>query len=367
VYRGWPGPRRFTPYSLPVQPRLSYASSSQPYGHPGLFHFPILPSGADLGTCSGTTHGMPWARATPYAAAAYTPYEETPSPYASQLPPYILPHTDPMSNASGGCCLGTHVARLQPSPIWPEHSMTGESSQLLGPGCTLNASDGSGGPSFLTGSATPTSLGSDRILPTPAAAQGDLSSTISSLDSLPLIVLSHRSSHGWQTDASSNSSQVSGQTNGESRQDSGSERVNTTCEGPEMGFRYDGRARGPQSTVPASAPPVPGHDGQPQPPTLMSHGSGTPEPRCQPVSRESIRSPLDSTALGYNYAATTGGCISSLRSTSGQLSVGTVYTQVHTMTPHRESVPEDCRLDCSTCQTDTKHASLPSIEDSSGY
>jgi hypothetical protein len=59
---------------------------------------------------------------------------------------------------------------------------------------------------------------------------------------------------------------------------------------------------------------------------------------------------------------------SQMRSTSGQLSNGSLYCRTQPMVTRREPVPEECSPDCSGCPTDSSRGSVVSISNtSSGY
>jgi hypothetical protein len=393
---------RFAPYHFPSQYRPGYGSSQSAYSHHVPSNYHSLPSNVDY---SSTASGLSWSRSNSYSGN-YSPYDSETSPYTTQGPNFILPNADPMA-ASTSYSASTCTSRSQ-NPLWSDQtaamSQPQSSSQLLTTGYALPASDSmipyqqaqnstvsSLKADQIYGCQTPTSsqtayqnapsqqsaaLSNDRILPTPGL-RTYASSTVSTLESLPMSALSHRSSLGWQTDVSSNSSHLSSQTSCSSAggsQDFGTDRPPVHRDSTDLAYNFVGYNGSPQSTIPSygmgslvSTADIPSSQA-----ILSTLAAEMGPQRCRTVSDDppTQDSPGATASSSYGYTAAAAGVTrnSQTRPTSGQLSNGATYTRAsQSGITRRESGTEDCGADCSGCQPSSARTSIAGINNMPTY
>jgi hypothetical protein len=347
---------------------------------------------------------LSWSRSNSYSST-YSPYDSETSPYTTQGPNFILPNADPMAG-SNSYPATTYTSRSQ-SQMWSDSaasmSQSQPSSQSLATGYALPSSDsmipyqnaqnstvsslksdqiyGYQPPTaqqnlYQTPPSQNTVLGNDRILPTPGL-RTYAASTVSTLESLPMSALSHRSSLGWQTDASSNSSHLSSQTSCSSAggsQDFGTDRLPIHRDSADLGYNFVGYNDSPQSTMPShgmstlvSTADIPSSQ-----PMLSTLAAEMGPQRCRTVSDDppTQNSPGATASSSYGYTATAAGVTrnSQTRATSGQLSNGATYTRAsQSSITRRESGTEDCGADCSGCQPSSTRTSIAGINNMPTY
>lgn len=190
---------------------------------------PTVP-GDYSGYNEGVSHGMSWTRTgsfSPYGS--YSQDEVSPSHYAQQPASFLLPGSDPMASNGASCGMSMYPngRSNSQSQIWGDSTQNIPSAGSAGYGDNVpdangydTALSGSGAmsrqamaPYQINTSSLSTNGTHDRILPTPGGRHYSASFTgTSTLESLPLSAVSHRSSIGWSTDSASSASHVSSQT-----------------------------------------------------------------------------------------------------------------------------------------------------------
>ena len=392
---------RYQPYPSYTSPyRTCYASSPSSYSPSAHSTYQNMQSGVEYNSYSNQPQNLSWSRSNSYSTA-YSPYDaETTSPYTSQPPSFILPNTDPMGNGNP-YLVNPYNNKSQSSQGWSEqpasatHSQS--TSQIMAAGYALPSSDAlmsyhsTQSPANTTlksdhtlpyqtlNTQQPPMLTSDRTLPNPSTRHygHPTVSTIdrSTLDSLPMSAVSHRSSLGsslgWQTDTASSSSHISSQTSCSSiggSQDFGSERAPIHRQSQDLGYGYLGYANSPPCTLPSNSLSIMASDNQ-QPQSSLS--TVTPElgpQRCRTVSSDGQHeSPSGTAPSSYGYTGVTGNRTSQTRTASGQLSNGATYTRAQPGITRRDAVPDECAADCSGCQSGSNRASIASINNLSNY
>lgn len=399
---------RYSPYSYNPPCRYGPTASQSSYSPPTPSTYPNIHNNVEYGPYNGSNQGLSWSRTNSYSSS-YSPYEaEATSPYTTQPPNFILPNNDPMANTNpylvSSCANKTqsnHGWSDQGVPI--SHSHT--TSQLLTAGYALPSSDplltyqnahssansnykNDQGMSYaaLTNQ-QPSALTSDRTLPTPGIRNYASSAhTVSTLDSLPLSALSHRSSLGWQTDTSSSSSHVSSQTSCSSSggsQDFGAADRGSILQRNSQDLAYGnylGYANSPQPSLQSSTLNHIINDTQQGSQAAISNNlpSDLSSQRCRTISQESTSSnsahhhqdsPSNTASSSYGYTGPSVTRGSLTRGMSGQLSNGAAYTRAqssHTSgsTARRDIESEDFSgADCSTCQGGESRASISGVSE----
>jgi hypothetical protein len=382
-----PYPMRYHPYSYSSSCRYPFAPSSSSYS-PGHSTYQSAQNGVDYSSYGGPSQCGSWTRSNSYASP-YSPYEsESTSPYSSQPPSYMLPNTDPMTNGNP-YLVNPYSTKSHANQMWAEQpSSTNQSqsaSQFMAASYSLPSSDSlitynnsastslkADLPYQAVSNQQPIALNGDRTLPTPAA-RTYTSSTVSTLESLPMSALSHRSSigSGWQTEISSNSSHISSHTSCSSAggsQDFGADRPITHRDSQDLTYSYIGYGNSPQSTLPSSGlSTVVNNNTQSSQAPLPMVSAELGSQRCRTVSNETSHESPGGVSSSYGYTGATVTRSSQTRTASGQLSNGETYTRANPSLTRRESAAEDFVADCSGCQPSSNRASIASINNMSTY
>ncbi|EXJ87541.1 hypothetical protein A1O3_04501 [Capronia epimyces CBS 606.96] len=365
--RGWQGPSRYSPYSLPTHHRLNYVSVPSRYSPPNSLQYPTVPASVDYGGYANPSPNVDWTR-TPYGAS-YSPYpdDEEPSPYPSQVqpPPYILPHTDPMSTTNA-YYMHAQGVRPQHSVLWPEpqHCMPQAGSQLNNPAYAAATQ----GPQPVQALGIPGHSPSDRILPTPVSARSIVSSSVNPMDSTPDTSSSHRSSTYWTGENNTSTHQPTVQVDTGGARESSTERTNRSYRLQDMPYAHMGLNESLASTSLPQGLPVVVNEAQPSTTAGTPEESHAPNLNSRNVSHDNLTATPENTSAGYSYTDPMAGRSSRLRSTAGRLSNGSLYCRTQNMVARREPAPDDCSPDCSSCQTDSTRTSVISMSNNqSGY
>lgn len=409
-------PIRYSPYPYPSPCRYNNTTSQSAYSPPAPSTYSNMQNNVEYNPYSGPTQGVSWSRSGSYSST-YSPYEaETTSPYTTQPPSFILPNNDPMTNANP-YLVSSYTTKTQPTQGWVDQAVSMPHSQsnhqIMAVGYAMPSSD-----SLMTyhntqtpanstfkgdqvmpyptlASQQPSALTNDRTLPTPGIRNYSSSAhTVSTLDSLPLSALSHRSSLGWQTDASSSSSHISSQTScssaGSSQDFSATDRTPALHRDPQdLSYStYLGYTTSPQPTLQANALSTIINDTQqPSQPLLPANiTSDMTSQRCGTISQESSTSShhhhhqdspsaTASSSYGYTGASVTRNS-QSRGGGAGQLSNGTTYTRAQpshnvggAVTRSREAGgAEECNAnDCSGCQGGGNRPEVGGVGGLDGY
>lgn len=215
--RTWQGGHRYTPYPIPSNTRQAYVPTQSAYTN--TVPYSSLQNSVEYSAYTPTTQTLSWSRGhyTPSYAAAYE--DEQSSHFVPQPPAYMLPSTDPMASMHGGY-LQSQFGRNHANGIWSEqlNSLPSSAPQLISTGYPIHTAD-TNAPFNSVNPSLPL-LPIDRTLPTPFVSRGLPGGPVSSLDSLPMTSMNHRSSNALQTDVISNSSGVSSRTSCSTGQES---------------------------------------------------------------------------------------------------------------------------------------------------
>lgn len=366
-FRGWQGPPRYSPYSLPTHHRLNYVSMPSRYSPPSSLQYPTVPTSVDYGGYAAPSPNVDWTR-TPYVAS-FSPYpdDEESSAYSSQVqpPPYILPNTDPMSSTNAYCM---HAQGVRPhyASLWPEpqHCIPQAGPQLNNPVYTaapqpIQTMGVAGNPS------------SDRILPTPISARSIVPSSLHLMDSsTPVTSSGQQSSTYWtgesttltahQTDAHMDT--------GGAQEPSSIDRTTTGYRIQDMPYAHVGLNETLVTTsLPHGLSLVVNDHAQPSATARNPEDSHLPNTGSRTASHETPSLKMSSETSTYNYPdSMTGGTSQQLRGSSGRISNGSAYCRTPSMVvPRREPTSDDCSPDCSSCQTDSTRTSIVTIGNSS--
>jgi len=357
--RSWHSNCRYEPYPMSAPSRIQYMTTAPTSSYTRPMHYANTQNGMDYTAYSTSNQSMSWARPS-YGSYAMAYEDDTSSPYATQQPPsWMLPNPDPMTNATA-CYVNGQMPRSQQNGMWAEHmnasSLSQQTQQLLAPAYTVGGNDGTAG--FQAANTLGSSMtANDRILPTPA--RNYTTTGVSTLESLPMSALSHRSSVGWQTETASNASQTSSRTSCSNGSDPSSQRLNPTCPSQDLTYGYMGMTTSTHTTVPASSLPIAVDNTQSPQQTQATPASTQNTQRCRTISRESLRSSPTANPIGYGYTSSAGARTSNLRHASGTLADGQSYTRAQ---PLANTAVEDYGQDYSACQSQSNRASI-----SSGY
>ncbi|KIW19155.1 hypothetical protein PV08_03448 [Exophiala spinifera] len=363
--RGWHSPLRYSPYSVPSTHRHSYVPSSSRYTSQNSVTYPTVHSNIDFAPYGATTPTADWTKA-PYVGT-YSPYpdDEETSPYTSYPPPYILPNTDPMSSASS-YYVHTQNVRPHPGTLWSEQQscLSQQNSSLSNPTFTVIPET----QQSYAATAGFGNLPSDRILPTPFSARGTSSTHASSLDSVPNSASTQRSSMYWSPDSVASTQHIPSQVDSDADQEQLDDRRNASYSLNDMSYSHvalgDSLSTGilPVGlSLPADAPHTP--------PTVTSAEGLQAHQSLVQRSRESPKSHLDNTPATYGYTALMTGRSSQMRSTSTQLSNGSVYCHSHPLLTRREALLDGCNpADSSGCPVNPTRNPTTGISNvTSGY
>lgn len=362
--RAWQQPsHRYSPY--PHLQRMTYVPMTPRYNPPTAMQCPTVPSNAEYGSYAGSAQSIDWTRAS--YVAQYPTYgeEEETSPYLSQPPPYILPHTDPMTTRNG-YYVNPNGVRPQPGAIWSDQQQTLIQQNTNMSTTTYAQSTETPQPFQSIGVAT--NLPSDRTLPDPIRAPNYLAAAPSTMDNLTVTNQIQRNTACWGNGTSTST------TNAGSQVEIGPSRVQTS-EQRNAPYRLQELAYGHLALNEAlSHTPIPEAlstgivEPQPSGPASTSEDRNSQPPSQRTVSQDSLRSAPEGPSVSYGYTSAMSGRPSQLRGTSGQVSTGLLYCRTQPTVSQRESDSEDCSPDCASCPTDSTRSSITSMSNtSSGY
>ena len=384
----WHHSNRWQPYGHSSSYRQSYAASHPSYSPQSHASYQGLQTGIDFSPYSQTSQHGPWTRSS---YSTYSPYEsENTSPYSSQPPSFMLPDTNPMTQGNS-YLINPYMSKPQSSQVWSETAAP-VSSRPAGQLSTSMYSDQTCS-AYNTGSAYGTSLArseqamhyssaasgvgithtmNDRTLPTPGSRGYSIGTAVVQ-EAQPTSAYSHRSSIGWSTDGSSNSSHISSQTSissGSIGQDYQADGNRTDRTSQDLGFNMLGFAGSPQVVSSTEPMAIGTSDSALSHAQLPSAITELGSQRCRTVTQEDDQahgSPNISTSA-YGYAAAPMPRAHQHRSPSGQLSNGTTYTRAQQSTlSHRDTSADDCGPECSSYQPTDNRASIASINNVSTY
>ncbi|KEF57095.1 uncharacterized protein A1O9_07285 [Exophiala aquamarina CBS 119918] len=363
--RAWQQPNhRYSPYPH-LHHRMTYIPMTPRYNPPTPMQYPTVPSSVEYGSYAGSAQNIDWTRAS--YVAQYPTYgeEEETSPYLSQPPPYILPHTDPMASRNG-YYVNPNGVRPQPGAMWSDQQQTPIQQNTNLPTTTYAQSTEAPLPFQSTGVAS--NLPSDRTLPDPIRAPNYLAAAQPTMDNLTIPNQSQRNSNGWSISASTSTTNMTSQVEIGAGRAQASEQRNTPYRLQELAYGHLALNEALSSTPLSEGLPTGIVEPQPSAPgsTTEDHHSQRPSQRI--LSQDNLRSASEAPSVSYGYTSAITGCTSQLRGTSGQVSAGLLYCSTQPTVSQRESGSEDCSPDCASCPTDSTRSSITSMSNaSSGY
>ena len=349
-FRGWHGPPRFAPYTLPTNHRLNYMSMPSRCSPQSTLQYHTLPSSVEYSPHTSQNPSVDWGRASYVGhvgqAGPYSPYpdDEESSHYTAQPPSFILPNTDPMSTNNTYYIHG-HAVRPHPTSLWPEsqHYVSQPSSHLTGSAYAM-ASEGPH--AFHTGTAG--HLPSDRILPQPFAARSYMPTPASSID-IPVPATGQRNHSYWHGEVNTSVQQLPTPVEANGGQEQAFSRESLPYRAQDVTYGQTDASEG----IPATGMSARSYlaINEPQPSGSAASTDNIPQQSALAMlTPESQKSGADGSAITYGYRNSTSGRSSQLRSASGHLPTGPLYCRT-TMLPRREHGSDECSPDCSSCQT----------------
>ncbi|KIW88102.1 uncharacterized protein Z519_11212 [Cladophialophora bantiana CBS 173.52] len=357
--RGWHGPPRYSPYSLPTHHRLNYLSVPSRCSQQNTLQYHPVPNGIDYGGYTNPSPSVDWGRAQ--YVAAYSPYpdDEETSPYTSQPPPYILPNTDPMSSNN---TYYAHSLGVRPNPtsLWPEAQqfVPQSNSQVTTSSYTMPIE----APHSFQTIGIVGNLPSDRILPHPINAR--YASTPGSSVDLPITAVNQRSQGYWHEDSDTPVQQIPSQVESNGGQEQHSTRDNISYRVPDMTYGQMSLGEVLSATSVASGDPLAVNESQAPATTAPTEDTLSQHSTLGAVSHQSLKSTMEDHAVTYGYKSSVNGHSSQPTRTSSQPFTGPFYGRV--MVPQREPGSDDCSPDCSSCQTtESTQTSVTSISNTS--
>ena len=390
ITRGpWHHSNRWQPYGHSSPYRQSYAASHPSYSPQGHATYHGLQNPIDFSPYSQPSQHAPWTRG-PYST--YSPYEgESTSPYSSQPPSFMLPDTNPMTQGNS-YLINSYLSKPQSSQVWSETAVSASphpdnqvpTSLYPEQTCSVYNTSSAYGNSLARNEqalhypAVTSSVGiphamNDRTLPTPGG-RGYSIGTAAAHEAQPTSAYSHRSSIGWSTDGSTNSSHISSQSSissGSISQDfSHGEAIRTDRHPQDLGFNLLGFAGSPQAVSTSNPLAVGTSDTTTSHAQLPSTITELGTQRCHTVTQEEDQAHESPCTSAPTYAYTGAPMARSHRSRnlSGQSSSGATYTRAHQSTlPPRESTTEECRPECPSYRPADNRASVASINNVSTY
>jgi hypothetical protein len=341
---------------IPVTPR---------YNTPTAIQCPTVPSNVEYGSYAGSAQNIDWTRAS--YVAQYPSYgeEEDTSAYSSHPPPYILPHTDPMTTRNG-YYVNPNGVRPQPGAIWPDHQqvLIQQSSNLS----TTPYAQSTEAPQPFQSIGVATNLPSDRILPDPIRAPNYLAAAQPTTDTLTVPNQSQRSPGCWNNGAPTSIAHVNSQVEMDASRVQSSEQRNPPYRLQELAYGHLALNEALSSTPISNGLSTGIVEPQPTAPGLTTEDHHCQPPSQRTVSQDSLRSASEGPSVSYGYTSAMSGRASQLRSTSGQVSAGLLYCRTQPVVSRRESGSDDCSPDCASCPTDSTRSSITSMSNaSSGY
>ncbi|OAL26661.1 hypothetical protein AYO20_10002 [Fonsecaea nubica] len=345
-FRGWHGPPRYSPYSLPTHHRLNYVSMPSRCSPQSSLQYHAVPNGIDYGGYTNQSSNVDWGRAQ--YVGPYSPYpdDEESSPYTTQPPPYILPNTDPMSTNNAYYVHG-HGVRPHPGALWPETQqyVPQPNSQASGTSYTM---PNEAPQSFQTMGAGG-NLPSDRILPQPINARSYIPTPASSVD-LPVSAASQRSQTYWNGDGVTSVQQVSTPVEPSGGQEQHNSRENIPYRVQDMTYGQmslgdvlsaTSVASGEQLAVNEAQPAV--VTSAPTDDTLSQHSP------LGAVSHQTLKSTVADHAVAYGYKGSVDGHNSQPMRAANQSFPGSFYGRA--LVSQQEPGAHDCSPDFSGCRT----------------
>lgn len=222
--------------------------------HQSTFPYSTWQNGVDYPGISSNAVNVPWARHN--YVSPYSVYENgSTNPYATQPPSYMLP--DPDHGASAAVNNAGSFPRTQQSSLWLDQttsaSLPQQGNQFVSSLYPLTPTERTKSCSLIL---QPAPINTERTLFTPPPHTALPSIPQSAHDTPPLSAASHRSSHTWNTDITSNVSNASSRTSYSDGQDFSAVDQLTACEDRSLIYPYSTGTASPQIDVPAAALPI---------------------------------------------------------------------------------------------------------------
>ncbi|OAP64489.1 hypothetical protein AYL99_00461 [Fonsecaea erecta] len=360
-FRGWHGPARYSPYSLPTHHRLNYVSVPSRCSPPSNLQYHPVSNAIDYSGYTNQSTSVDWGRAQ--YVGPYSPYpdEEESSPYNAQPPPYILPNTDPMSTNNAYYVHGQGV-RPHPGSLWPDNQqyIPQPNPQVNNTVYTMSNEAPHSFQTIGAGGNPP----SDRILPQPINARSYIPTPASSVD-LPISAVSQRNQGYWNGGGATSVQQISAQAESTGVQEQHNARENISYRVQDMTYGQMSLGEVLSASSVASGEQLVVNEAPSTAATTATTEDGLSQhSTLGAVSHQSLKSIVEDHAATYGYKGSVNGHSSQPTRASSQSFTGAFYGRA--MVPQQEPGSDGCSPDCSGCQTnESTRTSVTSISNTS--